>query len=70
MEVRLLKRIRNFLRRSGTSPTRFGARALRDPQLVFDLRRGRMLRPPTRARLEAYLEAAERNLEDATCPRR
>lgn len=70
MDVKLLKRINRFLRRSGIPPTRFGMQALRDPQLVFDLRRGRTPRLPTRARLEAYLAAAESKLEAAKWRRR
>jgi hypothetical protein len=70
VDVKLLKRIHLFLRRSGIPPTRFGMQALRDPQLVFDLRRGRTPRPPTKARLEAYLDAAESKLEGAKWRRR
>jgi hypothetical protein len=70
MDVKLLKRIHKFLRRSGIPPTRFGMQAVRDPQFVFDLRRGRTPRPPTSARIEAYLDAAERKLEGSTWRRR
>lgn len=70
MDVKLLKRIHKFLRRSGMPPTRFGIKALRDPQLVFDLRRGRTPRLPTRARLEAYLDAAELALDGEKWPGR
>ena len=70
MDVKLLKRINAFLRRSGMPPTRFGMQALHDPQLIFDLRRGRTPRLPTRARLEAYLDAAELELEGEKWPRR
>ncbi|HEX2763305.1 MAG TPA: hypothetical protein VHM92_05600 [Allosphingosinicella sp.] len=70
MDAQLLKRINRFLKRSRTPPTRFGRLALRDPQFVFDLRRGRTVRPPTRARLEAYLDAAERRLEKSPCRNR
>jgi hypothetical protein len=55
----LQRRIENFLQRSGTPPARFGRDALRDPQLVFDLRRGRELRPATAQRLRDYLDEQE-----------
>jgi hypothetical protein len=60
MDVRLVRRIEHYLKRSGVRPTRFGREAARDPRLVFDLRRGRQLRRRTEAKLLAYLEQAER----------
>lgn len=51
----LLFRIERHLRDAEITPTRFGRNALGDPRLVFDLRNGRELRPPTRERLESYL---------------
>ena len=53
------RKIEKFLRRGGMSATTFGRLALGDPRLVHDLRRGRELRPPTEARLEAFLAAQE-----------
>jgi hypothetical protein len=38
------------------TPTRFGRDAVHDPRLVFDLRRGRELRPQTAARVLAYVD--------------
>jgi hypothetical protein len=34
-----------------------------DPQLVFELRRGRKLRPPTEAKVASYLDRAEAELK-------
>jgi hypothetical protein len=56
----LNRRIELYLRRTRTTPTRFGRDALGDPRFVFDLRRGRELREKTAARLTAWLDARER----------
>lgn len=37
----LLRQIEIFLRETDMAPTRFGRDAVRDPRLVFDMRRGR-----------------------------
>lgn len=63
----LLRRIERYLRSGGMPPTRFGCEVLRDPQFVFDLRRGREPRPPTVVRVLAYLAAKEG--EQAPCSR-
>jgi 2,4-dienoyl-CoA reductase-like NADH-dependent reductase (Old Yellow Enzyme family) len=60
----LLRRIEAYLKRSRVSATRFGREALRDPQLVHDLRCGRTVRGATRRRIEAYLAAREAALEE------
>ena len=70
MQRKLLLRVERYLKRSGTSPTRFGIDFVRDPKLVFELRRGRKLRPPMEAKLVAYLNRAERALGSAPCRRR
>ena len=70
MRRKLLRRVELYLKKSGTSPTRFGMKAVRDPKLVFELRRGRVIRPPMEARLVAYLSRAEKALEDTPCRRR
>jgi hypothetical protein len=59
----LLRRVERYLRRSGTAPTTFGRRAVRDPRFVFDLRNGREPRPGTAARVAAYLDAREERRE-------
>jgi hypothetical protein len=66
----LLNRLERYLKRSRTSPTRFGLDLIGDPTLVFELRRGRAMRPPMEARLEAYLTRAEEALEGSRCRRR
>ncbi len=57
--MHLLRRIELHLRASGTPPTRFGRDAVRDPRLVFDLRRGRQAGPSLSARVSAYIERQE-----------
>lgn len=61
----LQRRIEHFLQRSGTPPARFGRNAVRDPRFVFDLRRGRELRPATVKRVTAYLDEQEMELARA-----
>jgi len=55
----ILKRVEAYLRATKMPPTRFGREALRDPNLVFNLRDGRELRTSTRRRLEEFLSARE-----------
>lgn len=59
----LLRRIERYLKRSRTSPTRFGREAVRDPRFVFDLRMGRMPRRQVERRVKAYLDRCEAELE-------
>lgn len=54
-----LLRIERYLRRSGMARTRFGRLAANDPRLVPDMRNGRELRPPLRARVAALLDSLE-----------
>ena len=61
----LQRRIEHFLRRSGMRPARFGRNAVSDPRFVFDLRRGRELRPMTVQRIKAYLDEQESALAEA-----
>jgi hypothetical protein len=65
----LLRRINLYLRRSGTSATRFGREAARDPRLVWDLRAGRLPRPTLERRIAAWLERCEAELEGERCSR-
>ena len=60
--MQLHRRVERFLKHSGMKPTRFGRNAARDPRLVFDLRRGRVPRPATERRLNAYLDEQEKKL--------
>lgn len=50
-----LNTINRFLRATGLPETKFGRLAVKDPRLVGDLRRGRKLGPPIRAKLERYM---------------
>jgi hypothetical protein len=54
-----LRRIEQFLRRTGMAPTVFGRRAVRDPRLVFDLRQGREPGDRMRRRLEHFMNIYE-----------
>lgn len=61
----MLPRIEEFLARMQMSPTRFGRTVVRDPRLVFDLRRGRQPRRKVQARVRSYLarcDAHERSV--------
>jgi tRNA-dihydrouridine synthase len=51
----LFRAIELLLEQQGMSASRIGREAIGDPGLVRDLRRGRELRPQTRARLVSYL---------------
>jgi hypothetical protein len=55
----LLVEIDRYLRRTGTPPTTFGRRAVNDPRLVGDMRRGRLPGAGVRARVEAILREAQ-----------
>lgn len=55
----LLRRIETHLRRYGTTATRFGREAVRDPRLVHDLRRGREPGAKLARRVGLYIEAVE-----------
>jgi len=57
--MHLQRRIEIYLRRSGTTATRFGREVLGDKRFVFDLRKGRELRPSTAARVSAWLDRQE-----------
>lgn len=57
--MHLLRRIEIYMKRTATTPTRFGRDAVGDPRFVFDLRNGR--EPGTRicARVHAWLDGRE-----------
>ena len=55
--MHLLSEIEKYLRASGTPPTRFGRRAVRDPRLVHDLRHGREAGWKLTKRVMTYLES-------------
>ena len=70
MYTTLLRRIENYLKKTRTAPTRFGREAVRDPQLVFDLRKGRRPRRLTEARINAWIDGQDKLLEAERCRRR
>jgi hypothetical protein len=51
----LIRKIEVFLRHTRIPPAMFGRLAMRDPQFVFDLRRGRTPRPCTETRVEHFM---------------
>lgn len=55
----ILQRISRHLQATGTPESLFGRRAVGDPRLVSDLRRGRQPRPALIARVEAYIAVRE-----------
>ncbi len=55
--MHLLSSIEKYLRRSGTTASRFGREVLGDPGFVEALRRGREPREATVRRVTAYLSA-------------
>ena len=55
----LLDHIETSMRRTKSSPTRFGREAVGDPNFVTALRDGRKPRPATVRRVIAYIKALE-----------
>jgi hypothetical protein len=56
----LLREIEAFLRVSGMPPTTFGREAVRDPRLVFDLRKGRAPTDRMERRVRHFIETENR----------
>lgn len=59
--MNLLSDIDRYLHRTGVSETTFGRRAVNDPRLIRDLRRGRVPGPRVCARVEAIVAGATAN---------
>lgn len=57
----MLMRIEKFLRDHGIAPTRFGRDAVRDPRLVFDMRRGRQPGDRMMRRVEHFMNTYRRS---------
>lgn len=53
----LPKLIENYLAATGISPTHFGWHVMGDPKFVFDLRKGRRVRPDTDAKARRHIDA-------------
>lgn len=62
--MELLLRIERHVRSRRIPPSRFGRDAMGDPQFLFDLRDGRVLRQRTVCKLSAYLDRVERLAPD------
>lgn len=55
----VLPAIERFLADTGMTPTTFGKLAVRDPRLVFDVRKGRKLHARVRARVEGFMAQSD-----------
>lgn len=55
----LLQTVERALQALSLSPTAFGREAIKDPALVFDLRRGRAPSPKTERRVRAFIAEME-----------
>ena len=53
----MLRSVETFLKATGMAPTRFGRDAVRDPRIVFDMRRGREPGARMRRRLEHFMSS-------------
>ncbi|MEO7827356.1 MAG: hypothetical protein ABIR60_09470, partial [Allosphingosinicella sp.] len=62
MKWTLRLRIEQFLQRTRISPTRLGLDVTGDPQLVFQIRQGRVPRPPMEKKILAYVDRVEREM--------
>jgi hypothetical protein len=67
--MHLLWRIENYLKRSGTSATRFGREVAHDPRLVLDMRNGREPKTAMTGRLTRFLDEREAALAPHVCGR-
>jgi hypothetical protein len=55
--MEITRKIERFLRQYDMPPTVFGRLAARDPQLIYDMRRGRQFRTSMVQRVEAFMAA-------------
>ncbi|HEU0135337.1 MAG TPA: hypothetical protein VFR28_10985 [Allosphingosinicella sp.] len=69
MKWSLRRRIEAYLKRTRMPATRFGLEAARDPRLVFELRRGRSVRPPLEAKIVDFMNRPEPSPRDRRRPR-
>lgn len=53
----VLAEVEEFLQASEMTPTAFGQRALNDPTLVHEMRKGRECKRATRARIKEFIAA-------------
>ncbi|HYD13072.1 MAG TPA: hypothetical protein VEC11_09510 [Allosphingosinicella sp.] len=58
--MHLMRRIQLYLQRAEMAPTRFGRETVGDPRLISDMKNGRELRDATIARIQAWLDAQEK----------
>jgi len=63
------RRIELYLKRTGTTPSRFGHDVLNDRGFVFQLRDGRRVGARVAARVQAWLDRADRPRRKAQSPR-
>ncbi|WP_255325799.1 MULTISPECIES: hypothetical protein [Sphingobium] len=60
----LLRAVEKFLRENGVPATRFGRESVRDPRLVFDLRKGREPGDRMRRRVEHFMNTYRRSASE------
>lgn len=60
----LLRAVEKFLRENGVPATRFGRESVRDPRLVFDLRKGREPGDRMRRRVEHFMNTYRRSVSE------
>lgn len=60
----LIRRINQFLRRTGMPRCRFGRLAIGDGRFVGDLRNGREPRPKTEKRVEHFMNSYRENAHE------
>lgn len=54
--MHMLRMVEKFLRENDVAPTKFGRMVAGDPRLVLDMRMGREVRPPMRAKIIAFID--------------
>jgi len=59
LDISFLQEIESFLRSSGMTATRLGESSVKDPNLVFDVRKGRWCKGPLKRRVLQYIQAYE-----------
>jgi len=58
----LLRLVEKFMREFNVPPTRFGRESVRDPRLVFDLRKGREPGDRIKRRIEHFMNTYRRSM--------
>ncbi len=64
----LLAAVEQFLVDHGVSPSAFGTKAMGDPTLVYELRKGRDCKASTRTKIMAFIERERLRAADSVPP--